>query len=279
MAEAHPAYSLALSDAEVARYRMMASIARELEAEAWTAAGIVAGARVADVGCGPGLVTLELADVVGPAGSVVGVDREADAVATAARLIDDAGLAHASARQGAADATGLPAGDFDVVNIRHVLAHNSDPGQGEILEHVATLLRPEGRLYLVDADGTAGRSDPDEPVLREMLTTYAAHLRDTGRAFDVGPRLGSLCRAHGFELLERRAWVQIVPAAALTEVRPPPWAAREAMLASGHVTPADVARWDAELTRIAATAIEEDRAFFMPLYSATARTTARRPSA
>ena len=48
-------YVLALSDAEVARYRMMAQRAAEDEADQWAAAGIAAGAVVADVGCGPGL--------------------------------------------------------------------------------------------------------------------------------------------------------------------------------------------------------------------------------
>ena len=47
-------YSLALSNAEVARYQLMAERARATEADLWQRAGIVAGAKVADVGCGPG---------------------------------------------------------------------------------------------------------------------------------------------------------------------------------------------------------------------------------
>src|SRR4051794_22809910 len=120
-----PSYSLALSDLEVERYRFMAQMARAGEADLWEHAGIAEGASIADVGCGPGLVLVELADVVGAGGRVRGVDRDTSAVATAAKLIDDGGLAHASVAEGEAWATGLPAGSFDVVNIRHVLAHNS----------------------------------------------------------------------------------------------------------------------------------------------------------
>jgi hypothetical protein len=47
-------YSLALSDEERFRYRMMASSAVENEAGEWLAAGIEERAAVADVGCGPG---------------------------------------------------------------------------------------------------------------------------------------------------------------------------------------------------------------------------------
>ena len=43
-------YTLELSEPERMRYRMMAGLARENEADLWEYAGIVPGARVADVG-------------------------------------------------------------------------------------------------------------------------------------------------------------------------------------------------------------------------------------
>ena len=49
-----------------------------VEAEAWARAGIVPGARVADIGCGPGAITAEIVRIVGAEGEVVGVDRDAD---------------------------------------------------------------------------------------------------------------------------------------------------------------------------------------------------------
>ncbi len=54
------AYTLAVSDIEVQRYRLMAEQARRQEAEAWELAGIVPGAVVADVGCGPAAVTVSI---------------------------------------------------------------------------------------------------------------------------------------------------------------------------------------------------------------------------
>ena len=41
------------------------------------------GMRVLDLGCGPGSITLDLAEIVGPAGEVVGVDFSEEAVAAA----------------------------------------------------------------------------------------------------------------------------------------------------------------------------------------------------
>ena len=84
-----PAYSLALTDEEIGRYRFMAHLARQSEAERWRTAGFVPDARVADIGCGPGLVLVELADIVGPDGYVVGIDRGAAEIDTASKLISE----------------------------------------------------------------------------------------------------------------------------------------------------------------------------------------------
>src|SRR5260370_19691417 len=63
---AMPAYALAVSDAEAGRYQMMAQHAIAAEAAQLTAAGIVAGATVADIGCGPAAMSIEIARMVGP---------------------------------------------------------------------------------------------------------------------------------------------------------------------------------------------------------------------
>ncbi len=54
-------YALTLDEVETARLRRMASRARRTEATLWKRAGFVSGARVADVGCGPGAVLRLLA--------------------------------------------------------------------------------------------------------------------------------------------------------------------------------------------------------------------------
>jgi ubiquinone/menaquinone biosynthesis C-methylase UbiE len=268
MAE-RPSYSLAMSDQEVDRYRVMAQMARSTEADRWAAAGIVEGAAIADLGCGPGLVLAELADIVGSRGRVCGVDRQAEALATAAALIERTGIPWASVTEADAWASGLPAGTFDVVNIRHVLAHNTPEDQARILRHAFELLRPGGTIYLLDVDLDGGRLDPPDADIQDLMDRYVAHLIDTGRVPHVGPHLGSALRAAGFDAVERWGTIQVPPSVALTTVRPPAWAARDAMIASGHATAADVDRWDAALTAFAATAVADQRAFLMPLFYAS----------
>ena len=117
-------YPLELDEGEVGRYRMMAEQAWAAEADLWALAGIGPGARVADVGCGPGAMLPALSDAVGPAGRVEAVDADPQAVAAARALVAAAGLANVSVAEARADHTGLEAGSLDAVMLRHVLAHN-----------------------------------------------------------------------------------------------------------------------------------------------------------
>ena len=162
-------YALQLSDDEVARYRLMAEQARDQEAALWAQAGVAPGARIADVGCGPGAILAMLAAAVGAGGEVIGIDGDESAVAAATALIASTGLENASVRLEDADRTGLPEGAFDVVMMRHVLGHNGGTEQ-RIVDHLATLVRPGGALYLVDAHLKAMATYPSLPSLRTCST-------------------------------------------------------------------------------------------------------------
>jgi predicted RNA methylase len=93
-------YPLELDQTEVERYRTMAEAARQAEAGLWEPAGIVAGTRAADVGCGPGAMLPALAAAVGPDGRVTAVDADPEAVAAATALVAAAGLANVTVREG-----------------------------------------------------------------------------------------------------------------------------------------------------------------------------------
>ena len=73
-------YTLALSEAEIGRYQMMARQAVAREASQLAVAGVVAGATVADIGCGPAAMSIELARLVSPSGQVIAVERDKQAL-------------------------------------------------------------------------------------------------------------------------------------------------------------------------------------------------------
>lgn len=240
-------YSLAISDTEIRRYTMMAERAQASEAQLWQAAGIVPGAAVADVGCGPAAVSVCMARVVGPAGRVIGVDGDEAALAAAHRVVEQTGAENVELRHARATGTGLAPGSVDVAVMRHVLGHNG-PDEQPIVDHLAELARPGGSVYLVDVDWTAARMLDADPGLADLQEKYAQFHSGRGNDGQAGLRLGQLTERAGLQVLSYEGRYSIVPAP--LGARGPAWAARESMLAAGAATPEDVAGWEAAFERM-----------------------------
>ncbi len=239
-------YALKLSEAELARYRFMAESAAQAEADLWTAAGVVEGAAVADIGCGPGAVSAVLARLVGPSGSVWAVDGNSDVVEAARSTASRAGIDNATFGVGDAHASGLPPANVDLVMIRHVLAHNGSQEQA-IVDHAATLIRPGGVVYLADIDMAAFRVRPANDDLADLDLRYERWHAQQGNDLSIGLRLGELLLAGGLIDIEHHGRYQIFPIP--SEFRPPSWAARDVLVAAGLATQSDIDRWEAAFMR------------------------------
>lgn len=238
-------YALALSEDERRRYRLMAQTARAEEAALWSAAGVCAGAAVADIGCGPGAVLRLLAQQVGPLGRADGVDNAPGTVSAGAQEVAD--LPQATVRRGEATATGLPAGGYDVVMCRHVLAHNGGR-EAEIVRHLTQLARPGGAVYLVDVDVDTVWMRPEDPDIAELQARYVAYHQDRGNDLNIGRSLGLLLEAAGSTVEHYRISgpvIRLPPG-----LRGPAWAAREVLRAAGAVSAEDLDRCDAAFTRL-----------------------------
>ena len=68
-------YVLGTHDEEIERLGLQHRAWRQRALDAWRSARIGVGQSVLDVGCGPGYATLDLAELVGPSGRVVAVDK------------------------------------------------------------------------------------------------------------------------------------------------------------------------------------------------------------
>ncbi|MGH3474648.1 MAG: methyltransferase domain-containing protein [Aeromicrobium sp.] len=245
--ESKQGYTLELSEPERMRYRMMAGLARENEAELWEYAGIVPGNRVADVGCGPGAVLTEIAQIVGPEGTAVGVEPGQPAREAAREELDALGLEHVDVLDGTGEKTGLEPGAWDCVVMRHVLTHTGEAAE-RIVAHLATLLAPGGHLYLVDVDLDATRSSPPDPDIQDQFERYADFHRALGNDVRMGARLGMLLRAAGLEVAEHQGGFNRVPAIFL-EGGGPLVSAQDAMIAQGILNTDEVATWEAARQR------------------------------
>ena len=259
-------YPLRLSEGELARYRYMAEAALRTEGDMWQAAGVVEGARVADIGCGPGAVSAVLARLVGPAGHVWAVDRDGEALEAAAAATATAEGAVVTVTTGDAHDTGLAPGSVDTVMIRHVLAHNGGREQA-IVDHAASLVRPGGCVYLADIDATAMRVRPPVPELEELDVRYGQWHAQRGNDLSVGLRLAELLGAAGLEVIDFQGRFQIIDPP--PGMRGPSWAARDALVEAGLATSDDVARWQAAFDRV--DRMTERPTLFVALFFATGR--------
>lgn len=112
-------------------------------------AGISAGHRVLDLGCGPGDVSFLAAEIVGPGGHVVGVDRSPDAVEAARDRARRVGQLNVTFKVG--DAADLAiAGQFDVIVGRLMLGGLPDPVK--VLRQLQKYLRPQGLIVLEEGE-------------------------------------------------------------------------------------------------------------------------------
>jgi SAM-dependent methyltransferase len=119
-------------------------------------AGLRRGMRVADLGCGVGMVTSVLAEIVGPEGEVFGVDFSGAQIAQARTQMENARNVK-FIKASAAD-TGLPRESFDFVYSRFLLIHLPDPEAA--LREMLALLKPNGILVCEDGDLTSAGSEP-----------------------------------------------------------------------------------------------------------------------
>jgi len=137
-----PEYSLGHSAAEQERLQRQAAYLRGITESIWRTAGIAPGMRVLDVGCGVGDTTFLTADLVGPGGFVVGMDRSADAITTARQRAKADGRPNVLFVQ---SEFGSPIADrkpFDAVVGRYVLIHQPDIVAA--LRSVRAIVRPAG---------------------------------------------------------------------------------------------------------------------------------------
>jgi arsenite methyltransferase len=131
------------------------------------------GARILDVGCGPGFYVAELLERVGPEGFVVGVDRSAEMLALARQRAG--GHGNVDFREGEATAVPVDDGAFDGALAVQVLEYVHDVDRA--LAELHRALRPAGRVVIWDIDWTTLSWHSEHPErMRRVLRAWDGHL-------------------------------------------------------------------------------------------------------
>jgi SAM-dependent methyltransferase len=187
-------YVLGHSDAEVERLIAQARVYEPLTRRFLLDAGLKAGMRVLDVGCGVGDVSFLAARLVGPAGQIVGIDRSPSAIETAIRRAQE--MAVSNARFVAGDAGAMPfEGPFDAAIGRCVLQFSSDPST--MLHEIAAHVRPGGIVAFQEIDWSGCRSLPNLPTFSSCIGWGVEAMRGSGADPYIGLKLHSVYTVAG----------------------------------------------------------------------------------
>jgi len=182
-----------IGDDEVARLEIQGSALAPATRMIFVEAGLRPGMRVLDLGCGAGDVTFVAADLVGPGGLVVGVDRSPEALDRARLRAGQRGLAQVQFVEGDLGDP-APGGPFDAIVERLVLWTVPDPAA--LLRRQATVLRPGGLVVPIEEDLSTIRSLPQTPFGTQVKSWLVEAFARAGMSM-VGHRLWAIVQEAG----------------------------------------------------------------------------------
>jgi len=190
-------YVLGHADAEMQRLAEQAAFYADLTEDVFRRAGLAPGMRVLDVGCGAGDVSLLAAALVGPSGSVVGIDRSPQAIVTAQRRATAAGVTNTRFDVAEIDALvpEVEESAFDAVVGRLVLLYQPDPVAA--VRALTRVLRPGGIIAFQEMAMHDARSHPLVPTYQQSVDWIIALYERAGLEPDMGSKLFSIFHGAG----------------------------------------------------------------------------------
>jgi len=164
------------------------------------------GDKLLDVGCGPGVDTLPLAELCGINGKVIGIDNN-EAMLAEANQSAQASPYHTRIEHRQGSALQLPLADntVDATRAERLIQVLPPENEKAVVDELYRVTRPNGRVVLVDTDWGSATIDFSDPRLeRRLMHFFTLEMRPNGLA---GRRLYALCREKQLEDIR----VDVVP--------------------------------------------------------------------
>jgi SAM-dependent methyltransferase len=238
-------YVLGTHDEEAERLGLQHRIWREPALDAFRRAAIGPGSSVVDVGAGPGFATTDLAQIVGPGGRVLALERSRRFVEILESRALRLGLANIEARESDVGENGFGEGFADACWCRWLLSFVTEPRRA--VAHIAAALKPGGRAVFHEyGDYGAWRTLPPDRDLERFRSLVMQSWRDSGGEPDIALHLPAWLGDEGLEILAVRPLVHVV------RKGDPIWDWPASFMASGAMRLAELGYIDgAEAARLA----------------------------
>ncbi|HEY2552475.1 MAG TPA: methyltransferase domain-containing protein [Streptosporangiaceae bacterium] len=185
------AYSLGHTPEEYERLRRQAGAWQAVTGRLLDQLGVGPGASCLDAGCGPGETMRLMAERVGPAGRVLGIDADANLGAMTLAMLHGDGYRQCSFRaQELVASEPIPAAPFDLVYARLLLFHL--PQRVDVLARLWEAVAPGGVLLVQDYDVRVVRMLPEPDWAGEVMRVITESFAAAGADSSVGLRLPRL---------------------------------------------------------------------------------------
>lgn len=177
-----------------------------LKAHAWRTAEkcaaylipqIKPGMVVLDAGCGPGSITADFAQLVGPEGKVYGIEISEEPLKMARQIAEERGLKNLEFQVG--DVHKLPFADetFDVVHVHQVLIHAGNPVHA--LEELRRVAKKGGIVAAREGDFGLMAWYPESEDLLVWHEFSRKSIQEAGGDPEAGRKLHHWAKKAGFE--------------------------------------------------------------------------------
>ena len=190
-------YVLGTHDEELARLGLQHRVWRPVVLNCWRKAGITVGKRVLDIGAGPGYAAVDLAEIVGPTGEVVALERSSNFVRAVKESCRARSLANIRVHETDLMTDELPKGEYDFSWCRWVVSFVSDPSL--LIKKLAEVMR-KGSVAIFHEYGhyETWRFFPCLPSQERFREHVIATWRESGGEPDGTPGLPALLSANAF---------------------------------------------------------------------------------
>ena len=161
------------------------------------------GMNVLDCGCGPGTLTLGLAQAVDP-GQATGIDIEPGMVDRANALANEGGIKNVEFRVDDITDLSFPNDCFDLVFVSAVLEHLPDPVVA--LKEIRRVLKPGAATVIINTDWGDPLISPESDDIRRFFELFEAGFNRYGGSLNRGRHLRLMMREAGLDVTEFQAY-------------------------------------------------------------------------
>jgi protein-L-isoaspartate O-methyltransferase len=196
-------YVLGTHEEELARLGLQHRVWRPAMLDCWKRAGITVGKRVLDVGAGPGYATVDLAEIVGPTGEVVALERSNNFVQAMKETLRVRSLTNVKVHELDLMTDDLPKADYDFSWCRWVLSFVNEPAL--LIKKLGGVM-PKGSMSIFHEYGhyETWRFFPRLPNQEKFREHVIATWRESGGEPDGARGLPAFLSENGFAIRSAR---------------------------------------------------------------------------